>query len=147
MLCVKDQVLQVIGGVDTPCIYLHAADSHHSLFMFLLMWPMLHVSHPSSSFNSLCHFQVMVQFRAINGEAQDKQDFSLLSRQVVLSSGETSKLVPIVINDDLIPELSETFTIELLDQITGGASLGENRTAVITIEPSDDPNGVFGEWA
>ena len=90
--------------------------------------------------------QVTVQFRAINGEAQDMQDFSLLSREVVLSSGETSKLVPIIIVDDRIPELSETFTIELLDQITGGASLGENRTAVITIEPSDDPNGVFGEW-
>ena len=90
--------------------------------------------------------QVTVQFRAINGEAQDMQDFSLLSHEVVLSSGETSKLVPIIIVDDRIPELSETFTIELQDQITGGASLGENRTAVITIEPSDDPNGVFGEW-
>ena len=89
--------------------------------------------------------QVTVQFRAINGSALDKQDFSLLSYEVVLSSGETSKLVPMVIVDDLMPELRETFTVELLDAITGGAVLGTNRSAVITIEASDDPNGVFGE--
>lgn len=86
-----------------------------------------------------------MRFRAVEGEAKDMQDFSLLSNQVVLSSGESSKLVPLIIIDDRIPELSETFTIELLDQISGGAILGSNRTSVITIEPSDDPNGVFGE--
>ncbi|KAL8615958.1 hypothetical protein ACOMHN_034634 [Nucella lapillus] len=88
--------------------------------------------------------EVTVQFRTINGEAKDLQDFSQLSRQVVLTSGETSKVLPIIIIDDRVPELSEKFTVELLNQITGGASLGQNRSAVITIQPSDDPNGVFG---
>ncbi|XP_076465116.1 adhesion G-protein coupled receptor V1-like isoform X2 [Babylonia areolata] len=88
--------------------------------------------------------EVTVQFRALDGKAQDMHDYTLLSRQVILTAGQSSKLLPLMINDDPIPELSESFAVELLDQITGGATLGVNRSAVITIEPSDDPNGVFG---
>lgn len=73
-------------------------------------------------------------------------DFALTSNQIVLGSGETSKLVPLVIVNDLIPEMSESFTVELLDQVTGTAKVGSARSAVITILPSDDPNGVFGKF-
>ena len=92
----------------------------------------------------MIYSQVSVRFRAVSQSALDMQDFSLLSQQVVLNSGETSKLVPLIIVDDRVPELRETFNIELLDQVTGGAVVGENRSSVITILPSDDPNGVFG---
>lgn len=87
-----------------------------------------------------------VQLQSIDGEAKNLQDFSLLSSQVVLASGETSKLLSLIIVDDLIPEMSESFTVELVNQVTGGAVLGVAYRAVITIEPSDDPNGVFGEY-
>lgn len=69
----------------------------------------------------------------------------MASSDVVLLEGESSKPVPIYVINDIIPELEETFRIELLNQTTGGAMLGTPSQAVITILPSDDPFGAFGE--
>ena len=52
--------------------------------------------------------------------------------------------VPVHINDDGFAELSETFTVRLLPYITGGATLGDITECIITILPSDDPQGAFG---
>lgn len=71
-------------------------------------------------------------------------DYSVASSDVVLLEGETSKPVPIYIINDREPELEETFQIELLNQTTGGAQLGQLTKAIITILPSDDPFGAFG---
>lgn len=71
-------------------------------------------------------------------------DYSVASTDVVLLEGETSKPVPIYIIDDVIPELEETFRIELLNVTTGGAKLGVLTRTIITILPSDDPFGAFG---
>lgn len=70
----------------------------------------------------------------------------MASTDVVLLEGESSKSVPIYVINDVVPELQETFVIELLNQTTGGALLGELTRAIITILPSDDPFGAFGEW-
>lgn len=72
------------------------------------------------------------------------EDYSVASTDVVLLEGESSKSVPIYVINDAIPELEETFLIELLNQTTGGALLGELTRATITILPSDDPFGAFG---
>lgn len=72
------------------------------------------------------------------------EDYSVASTDVVLLEGESSKAVPIYIINDQIPELKETFRIELINQTTGGALLGELTRAIITILPSDDPFGAFG---
>ncbi|XP_041376199.1 adhesion G-protein coupled receptor V1-like [Gigantopelta aegis] len=89
--------------------------------------------------------EVTVVFRTIdsNGQAQSMLDYVVTSTEIILSDGETSKQIPISIIDDAIPELRETFVVELLDQIVGGATLGANRRATVTILPSDDPNGAF----
>jgi G-protein coupled receptor 98 len=71
-------------------------------------------------------------------------DYSVASTDVVLLEGETSKPVPIYIINDVIPELEETFRIELLNVTTGGARLGALTRTIITILPSDDPFGAFG---
>lgn len=68
----------------------------------------------------------------------------MASSDVVLLEGESSKPVPILIINDVIPELEETFRIELLNQTTGGAFLGVLTQSIITILPSDDPYGSFG---
>lgn len=83
------------------------------------------------------HYGVLVC--ALAGE-----DYSVASTDVVLLEGESSKSVPIYVINDLVPELEETFVIELINQTTGGALLGEPTRAVITILPSDDPFGAFG---
>lgn len=72
------------------------------------------------------------------------EDYSVASTDVVLLEGESSKSVPIYVINDVVPELEETFLIELINQTTGGALLGELTRAIITILPSDDPFGAFG---
>ncbi|XP_053084899.1 adhesion G-protein coupled receptor V1 isoform X1 [Pangasianodon hypophthalmus] len=86
---------------------------------------------------------VSVKFRAVPMTARVGEDYSVASSDVVLLEGESSKPVPILIINDMIPELDETFRIELLNQTTGGAFLGELTQAIITILPSDDPYGSF----
>uniref|UniRef100_A0A3B5LIK0 Adhesion G-protein coupled receptor V1 n=1 Tax=Xiphophorus couchianus TaxID=32473 RepID=A0A3B5LIK0_9TELE len=86
---------------------------------------------------------VSVKFRAIPVTARVSEDYSVASTDVVLLEGESSKSVPIYVINDLVPELEETFVIELINQTTGGALLGEPTRAVITILPSDDPFGAF----
>lgn len=90
-------------------------------------------------------FQVSVPFRIIDGTAVVNMDYVVLSNVIILAAGETRKRVPVEIIDDRVPELAEYFTVELIDQVLGGAVLGVQRTSVITIQASDDPNGVFSK--
>ncbi|KAG7490788.1 G-protein coupled receptor 98 [Solea senegalensis] len=86
---------------------------------------------------------VSVKFRAVPLTARVSDDYSVASSDVVLLEGESSKSVPVYVINDLVPELEETFLIELINQTTGGALLGELTRAIITILPSDDPFGAF----
>ncbi|XP_062238571.1 adhesion G-protein coupled receptor V1 [Platichthys flesus] len=86
---------------------------------------------------------VSVKFRAVPLTARVSEDYSVASSDVVLLEGESSKSVPVYVINDLVPELAETFLIELINQTTGGALLGELTRAIITILPSDDPFGAF----
>ncbi|KAF3695921.1 Monogenic audiogenic seizure susceptibility protein 1 -like protein [Channa argus] len=86
---------------------------------------------------------VSVKFRAVPLTARVSEDYSVASTDVVLLEGESSKSVPIYVINDMVPELAETFCIELINQTTGGALLGEATRAIITIQPSDDPFGSF----
>ncbi|XP_044053980.1 adhesion G-protein coupled receptor V1 isoform X2 [Siniperca chuatsi] len=86
---------------------------------------------------------VSVKFRAVPLTARVSEDYSVASTDVVLLEGESSKSVPVYVINDLVPELEETFLIELINQTTGGALLGELTRAIITILPSDDPFGAF----
>uniref|UniRef100_A0A4W6G876 Adhesion G-protein coupled receptor V1 n=1 Tax=Lates calcarifer TaxID=8187 RepID=A0A4W6G876_LATCA len=86
---------------------------------------------------------VSVKFRAVPLTARVSEDYSVASSDVVLLEGESSKSVPIYVINDMVPELEETFLIELINQTTGGALLGELTRAIITILPSDDPFGAF----
>ncbi|XP_047184912.1 adhesion G-protein coupled receptor V1 [Scophthalmus maximus] len=86
---------------------------------------------------------VSVKFRAVPLTARVSEDYSVASSDVVLLEGESSKSVPVYVINDMVPELAETFLIELMNQTTGGALLGELTRAIITILPSDDPFGAF----
>ncbi|XP_040011455.1 adhesion G-protein coupled receptor V1 [Xiphias gladius] len=86
---------------------------------------------------------VSVKFRTVPLTARVSEDYSVASSDVVLLEGESSKSVPIYVINDVVPELEETFLIELINQTTGGALLGELTRAIITILPSDDPFGAF----
>ncbi|XP_008827569.1 adhesion G-protein coupled receptor V1 [Nannospalax galili] len=87
---------------------------------------------------------VSVKFKAVPITAMAGEDYSIASSDVVLLEGETSKAVPIYVINDISPELEEVFLVQLLNETTGGAKLGSLTEAVIIIEASDDPYGVFG---
>ncbi|XP_078070005.1 adhesion G-protein coupled receptor V1 [Mustelus asterias] len=86
---------------------------------------------------------VSVKFQALSMTARVGEDYSIASSDVILLEGETSKAVPIYLLNDIIPELEESFRIELVNKTTGGAVLGAVTEATITIEASDDPYGTF----
>ncbi|XP_034025926.1 adhesion G-protein coupled receptor V1 isoform X1 [Thalassophryne amazonica] len=86
---------------------------------------------------------VSVKFRAVPVTARISEDYSVASTDVVLLEGESSKSIPVYVINDQVPELEETFVVELINQTTGGALLGELTRAIITILPSDDPFGAF----
>ncbi|KAM9822621.1 adhesion G-protein coupled receptor V1 isoform 2-T2 [Syngnathus typhle] len=86
---------------------------------------------------------VSVKFRAVPLTARVSEDYSVASSDVVLLEGESSKSIPIYVINDVVPELEETVVVELINQTTGGALLGEITRAIITILPSDDPFGAF----
>ncbi|XP_008578647.1 PREDICTED: G-protein coupled receptor 98, partial [Galeopterus variegatus] len=87
---------------------------------------------------------VSVKFKAVPITAIAGEDYSIASSDVVLLEGETSKAVPIYILNDIYPELEESFLVQLLNETTGGAKLGALTEAIIIIEASDDPYGLFG---
>ncbi|XP_045141134.1 adhesion G-protein coupled receptor V1 [Echinops telfairi] len=87
---------------------------------------------------------VSVKFKAMPITAIAGEDYSIASSDVVLLEGETSKAVPVYIINDIYPELEESFLVQLLNETTGGARLGALTEAVIIIEASDDPYGLFG---
>lgn len=104
--------------------------SKHPSKIFLQVW---------GSTSLVCGVLILKQHLSLSGE-----DYSIASSDVVLLEGETTKAVPIYIIDDIYPELEEAFLVQLLNETTGGASLGPLREAVITIDASDDPFGLFG---
>ncbi|XP_016041836.2 adhesion G-protein coupled receptor V1 [Erinaceus europaeus] len=87
---------------------------------------------------------VSVKFKAGPITAVAGEDYSIASSDVVLLEGESNKAVPVYIINDIYPELEESFLVQLLNETTGGAQLGALTEAVIVIEASDDPYGLFG---
>lgn len=85
-----------------------------------------------------------VTFTVTDGTALSGIDFLVLSNSVTLKRGETSAPVPLRIIDDTLPELAESFMVQL-DQVTGGGVLGSVISTTVVIQPSDDPSGAFGE--
>ena len=92
---------------------------------------------------------ISVDYRVIGGSAMGNGvDFDVMEgmNTLVLQSGQTASSIDIRIIDDLVPELQEQFSIELLDA-DNGATLGGITTATVIISSSDAPSGVisFGE--
>ncbi|KAL2779432.1 adhesion G-protein coupled receptor V1 precursor [Daubentonia madagascariensis] len=101
--------------------------------------PIINVTRTGGAFSD-----VSVKFKAVPITAIAGEDYSIASSDVVLLEGETSKAVPIYIINDIYPELEESFLVQLLNETTGGAKLGALTEAIIIIEASDDPYGLFG---
>jgi hypothetical protein len=79
---------------------------------------------------------VSVKFTAGNGTATVGSDYAMTTGTLTFDSGETSKSFTVPILDDNIVEGDETVNLTLSDP-TGGATLGSQKTAVLTIIDND----------
>ena len=73
-----------------------------------------------------------------NGSAIAGLDFDGTPIEVIFADGETSKVVEIPIFDDSLVEVAQTLNLTLIDP-QGGATLGPQNTASLTIARSDLP--------
>lgn len=87
--------------------------------------------------------QVHAVFQVINGTAHYGQDFNVTGGHVLFIPGQRQAQIRIPIVDDNIPEHRETFTVHLMST-TNGASIGSKNSVRVTIETSDNPQGLFG---
>ncbi len=79
---------------------------------------------------------VSVNFHTVGGTAISDVDFVSTNGTVTFGPGIASKIIPIRILSDTLDETNETFSV-VLDSTTGGAALGSNTTATVTITDDD----------
>ncbi|PYS25952.1 MAG: hypothetical protein DMF72_00165, partial [Acidobacteria bacterium] len=81
---------------------------------------------------------VTVDLSTSDGTAVQKSDYTTTFRTVSFASGETAKTVEIPITEDSFNEANETFNLTLTNP-TGGAGLGGQSVATVTILNDDNP--------
>ncbi len=79
--------------------------------------------------------EVSVDYATFNGSA-DASDYTPQAGTVTFAEGESEQTVTIAINDDTVDEDLESFTL-VVSNATGGAQLGAETTAVVTIADND----------
>ncbi|MEY2511430.1 MAG: hypothetical protein QOE26_2193 [Verrucomicrobiota bacterium] len=77
-----------------------------------------------------------VQFTTSDGTAEGGADYTDSDQVVVFGSGVTSRTVQIPLNNDALDEFNETIFLALTNPV-GGAFLGAQNTAVLTITDDD----------
>ena len=80
-----------------------------------------------------------VDYTTLDGTATQKADFEYAAGTVTFAPGDTSKTLPILINEDMYLEGNETFTLTLSNP--AGGVLGSQSSTTITIQ-DDSPETV-----
>ncbi len=82
---------------------------------------------------------VTVDFATSDGTAIDGSDYTSISGTLSWADGDnTAKTINVSILDDNAEESSETFTVAL-NNATGGATIGTNASATVTVNDDDSP--------
>lgn len=86
---------------------------------------------------------ITVDFSVQPGTAIAGNDYTDTTGSVVFADGQTSANIVVPIVDDEVPEGSESFSVAI-DHVTGGATLSQPRTAIVTIQ-DDLPTPTTGD--
>lgn len=81
---------------------------------------------------------ITVNYATSDGTATAGQDYTATSGTLTFNNGETGKLITIPLIDDASDEPDETFNITLSNP-TGGATLANPSSAVLTVTDNDNP--------
>ena len=81
---------------------------------------------------------VTVQYQTANGTATSGTDYVAASGTLAFLAGETSKLVTVTVNGDVVQETDETFFVNL-SSVTGGVSIADGQ-GLGTIKDDDAPS-------
>ncbi|XP_038076858.1 adhesion G-protein coupled receptor V1-like isoform X2 [Patiria miniata] len=85
---------------------------------------------------------VSVSWQAVAGTATEGDDYSASGGTLNFASGQTRQVINIGIRDDMIPEIDETFSVELYNP-TGGSELGLNGRVDVRILANDYVAGIL----
>lgn len=85
---------------------------------------------------------VTVMYRFEGGTALSGGDYTSADGELVFEAGETQKTITFVINDDVIPEIKESFKIRL-QTLRGDAVFVNPNVVEVTINANDYPSGVI----
>ena len=84
---------------------------------------------------------VKVDYATANGTASAPQDYDAASGTIEFAVGETTKTVPVQINEDALDELDETFTVMLSNVRNANLDPGKDSAAGTIVD--DDRDGAF----
>src|SRR6185369_11555795 len=79
---------------------------------------------------------ISVNFHTAGGTALGAADYVSTNGTLLFAAGQVSRMIPIAIRKDAFDETNETFQV-VLDSTTGGAALGTNTTATVTVQDND----------
>uniref|UniRef100_A0A1X7VF86 Staphylococcus aureus surface protein A n=3 Tax=Amphimedon queenslandica TaxID=400682 RepID=A0A1X7VF86_AMPQE len=82
---------------------------------------------------------VTVMFQTVG----DLNDFTLINMSIVFADGVSSEVAKLNIINDNMPELDESFDVQIFSVSNEGLT-GDNNSLTVTISANDDPNGRFG---
>lgn len=85
---------------------------------------------------------ISADYAIIEGTAGNSDYTTPPSSRVTFDSGEQAVNITIAIVNDQIPEVDETFSVELRNGV-GGVEIGSPSSVTVTILSNDDINGIF----
>ena len=93
---------------------------------------------------SACNNQQSLDCPVACGACHDAADFAAATGQVTFAFGASSpsEIMAIAVQADAIPELDETFAIELR-AFSGGVAIGARDTTLVTVLANGHPHGLF----
>lgn len=85
---------------------------------------------------------ISIQYTPVSASAN--VDYRTTVNYVVFNIGQNRTFIDLQLIDDTLPERQETFIVDLRSIVQGLSQLSNMTRLTVTIETSDNPNGLIG---